>query len=148
MLRLTDDSTTDLLQNKTVWSGLYRNHRCETVLPEHRRYRVKVDAEQFGSQQVTRNYLLRGRIVPVPSNYDPLKRTYTGLWDGTFKPARTDNPARCVLDMLTHPRYGMEAALLLPMSISGRCMPLHSTAISLFLTVLAGQSRVSPAMRI
>ena len=107
MLRLTDDSTTDLLQNKTVWSGYTEIIDVKQRYPNTAVIGVKVDAEQFGSQQVTRNYLLRGRIVQVPSNYDPLKRTYTGLWDGTFKPAWTDNPAWCVLDMLTHPRYGM-----------------------------------------
>ncbi|HCR3451285.1 TPA: host specificity protein J [Citrobacter werkmanii] len=107
MLRLTDDSTTDLLQNKTVWSGYTEIIDVKQCYPNTAVIGVKVDAEQFGSQQVTRNYHLRGRIVPVPSNYDPLKRTYSGIWDGTFKPAWTDNPAWCVLDMLTHPRYGM-----------------------------------------
>ncbi|EIF5781378.1 host specificity protein J [Salmonella enterica] len=107
MQRLTDDSTTDLLQNKTVWSGYTEIIDVKQCYPNTAVIGVKVDAEQFGSQQVTRNYHLRGRIVPVPSNYDPLKRTYSGIWDGTFKPAWTDNPAWCVLDMLTHPRYGM-----------------------------------------
>ncbi|EJR6690553.1 host specificity protein J [Salmonella enterica] len=107
MLRITDDSTTDLLQNKTVWSGYTEIIDVKQRYPNTAVIGVKVDAEQFGSQQVTRNYLLRGRIVPVPSNYDPVKRTYMGIWDGTFKPAWTDNPAWCVLDMLTHPRYGM-----------------------------------------
>ncbi|MEL0566806.1 phage attachment tail tip protein J [Citrobacter werkmanii] len=107
MQRLTDDSTTDLLQNKTVWSGYTEIIDVKQRYPNTAVIGVKVDAEQFGSQQVTRNYHLRGRIMPVPSNYDPLKRTYTGIWDGTFKPAYTNNPAWCVLDMLTHPRYGM-----------------------------------------
>ncbi|EAV9245754.1 host specificity protein J [Salmonella enterica] len=107
MLRITDDSTTDLLQNKTVWSGYTEIIDVKQRYPNTAVIGVKVDAEQFGSQQVTRNYLLRGRIVPVPSNYDPVKRTYMGIWDGTFKPAWTDNPAWCVLDMLTHPRYSM-----------------------------------------
>lgn len=107
MQRITDDSTTDLLQNKTVWSGYTEIIDVKQLYPNTAVIGVKVDAEQFGSQQVTRNYLLRGRIVQVPSNYDPVKRTYSGLWDGTFKPAWTDNPAWCVLDMLTHLRYGM-----------------------------------------
>lgn len=107
MLRITDDSTTDQMQNKTVWSSYTEIIDVKQRYPNTAVIGVKVDAEQFGSQQVARNYLLRGRIVPVPSNYDPVKRTYTGIWDGTFKPAWTDNPAWCVLDMLTHPRYGM-----------------------------------------
>ncbi|HBM9891381.1 TPA: host specificity protein J, partial [Escherichia coli] len=68
---------------------------------------VQVDSEQFGSQQVSRNYHLRGRILQVPSNYDPEKRTYSGIWDGTLKPAYSNNIAWCLWDMLTHPRYGM-----------------------------------------
>ncbi|EET5258542.1 host specificity protein J, partial [Escherichia coli] len=64
-------------------------------------------AEQFGGQQMTVNYHIRGRIIQVPSNYDPEKRTYSGIWDGSLKPAYSNNPAWCLWDMLTHPRYGM-----------------------------------------
>ncbi|HBL6850703.1 TPA: host specificity protein J, partial [Escherichia coli] len=46
-------------------------------------------------------------IIQVPSNYDPEKRTYSGIWDGSLKPAYSNNPAWCLWDMLTHPRYGM-----------------------------------------
>ncbi len=63
--------------------------------------------EQFGGQQMTVNYHIRGRIIQVPSNYDPEKRTYSGIWDGSLKPAYSNNPAWCLWDMLTHPRYGM-----------------------------------------
>ncbi|EPX8431809.1 phage tail tip protein, partial [Escherichia coli] len=35
------------------------------------------------------------------------KRTYSGIWDGSLKPAYSNNPAWCLWDMLTHPRYGM-----------------------------------------
>ncbi|CTT68850.1 fibronectin type III [Escherichia coli] len=68
---------------------------------------MQVDSEQFGSQQVSRNYHLRGRILQVPSNYNPQTRQYSGIWDGTLKPAYSNNPAWCLWDMLTHPRYGM-----------------------------------------
>ena len=68
---------------------------------------MQVDSEQFGSQQVSRNYHLRGRILQVPSNYNPQTRQYSGIWDGTLKPAYSNNMAWCLWDMLTHPRYGM-----------------------------------------
>ncbi|HBK2507069.1 TPA: host specificity protein J, partial [Escherichia coli] len=58
-------------------------------------------------QQVSRNYHLRGRILQVPSNYNPQTRQYSGIWDGTLKPAYSNNMAWCLWDMLTHPRYGM-----------------------------------------
>ncbi|EKR4133538.1 phage tail protein [Salmonella enterica] len=107
MVRTTDDSTTSMLQNKTLWSSYTEIIDIKQTYPNTAVVGLQVDAEQFGSQQVTVNYHLEGRTVLVPSNYDPVSRTYAGLWDGTFKPAYTNNPAWCVLDLLTHPRYGM-----------------------------------------
>lgn len=107
MVRVTPDSTTDRLQNKTLWSSYTEIIDIRQGYPGTAIAGLLVDAEQFGSQQVTRNYHLRGRIFQVPSNYDPDTRTYTGLWDGTLKPAYTNNPAWCTMDILTHPRYGL-----------------------------------------
>ncbi|WP_063105088.1 phage tail tip domain-containing protein, partial [Escherichia coli] len=47
-------------------------------------------------------------------NYDPEKRTYSGIWDGSLKPAYSNTPAWCLWDMLTHPRYGMGKRLGAP----------------------------------
>ncbi|HFW3111333.1 TPA: phage tail protein [Salmonella enterica subsp. diarizonae serovar 61:r:-] len=107
MVRVTPDSTSDMLQNKTLWSSYTEIIDIKQTYPNTAVAGLQVDAEQFGSQQVTVNYHLQGMIVQVPSNYDPDTRTYAGIWDGAFKPAYTNNPAWCVLDMLTHPRYGM-----------------------------------------
>jgi predicted phage tail protein len=67
---------------------------------------IIIDAQQF-SNIPTRAYDLYGRIVSVPSNYDPTTRAYTGVWDGSFKPAWTNNPAWIFYDLATHPRYGL-----------------------------------------
>ncbi|MGG6157314.1 host specificity protein J, partial [Salmonella enterica] len=107
MVRITDDSTTSMLQNKTLWSSFTEIIDIKQTYPNTAVVGLQVDAEQFGSQQVTVNFHLEGRVLLVPSNYDPVSRTYAGLWGGTFKPAYTNNPAWCVLDLLTHPRYGM-----------------------------------------
>ncbi|EET9822473.1 host specificity protein J [Escherichia coli] len=107
MRRMTPDSTTDQLQNKTLWSSYTEIIDVKQGYPNTALVGVQVDSEQFGSQQVSRNYHLRGRILQVPSNYDPEKRTYSGIWDGTLKPAYSNNMAWCLWDMLTHPRYGM-----------------------------------------
>ncbi|EHG7532544.1 host specificity protein J [Escherichia albertii] len=107
MRRLTPDSTTDQLQNKTIWSSYTEIIDVKQGYPNTALVGVQVDSEQFGSQQVSRNYHLRGRILQVPSNYNPQTRQYSGIWDGTFKPAYSDNMAWCLWDMLTHPRYGM-----------------------------------------
>ena len=107
MVRVTPDSTSDQLQNKSVWSSYTEITDIRQAYPGTAVAGMKVAAEQFGSQQITVNYHIYGRIVQVPSNYDPKTRTYTGIWNGVFKPAYTNNPAWCLLDMLTHPRYGM-----------------------------------------
>ncbi|EMK7335150.1 host specificity protein J, partial [Escherichia coli] len=107
MRRMTPDSTTDQLQNKTLWSSYTEIIDVKQCYPNTALVGVQVDSEQFGSQQVSRNYHLRGRILQVPSNYNPQTRQYSGIWDGTFKPAYSNNMVWCLWDMLTHPRYGM-----------------------------------------
>ncbi|HFT9034492.1 TPA: phage tail protein [Escherichia coli] len=107
MRRMTPDSTTDRLQNKTLWSSYTEIIDVKQCYPNTALVGVQVDSEQFGSQQVSRNYHLCGRILQVPSNYNPQTRQYSGIWDGTFKPAYSNNMAWCLWDMLTHPRYGM-----------------------------------------
>ncbi len=107
MVRETADSTTDQLQNKTLWSSYTEIIDVKQCYPNTAIVGLQVDAEQFGGQQMTVNYHIRGRIIQVPSNYGPEKRTYSGIWDGSLKPAYSNNPAWCLWDMLTHPRYGM-----------------------------------------
>ncbi|ENQ9352330.1 host specificity protein J [Escherichia coli] len=107
MVRETADSTTDQLQNRTLWSSYTEIIDVKQCYPNTAIVGLQVDAKQFGGQQMTVNYHIRGRIIQVPSNYDPEKRTYSGIWDGSLKPAYSNNPAWCLWDMLTPPRYGM-----------------------------------------
>ena len=67
---------------------------------------LQFDAKQF---QDTPKFsaLMRGRIVQVPTNYDPQTRTYTGDWNGIFKLAYTNNPVWIWRDLLLHRRYGL-----------------------------------------
>jgi hypothetical protein len=64
------------------------------------------DARYFSSIP-SRTYLMKLLKVKVPSNYDPIKKTYSGAWNGKFKLAWTDNPAWCYYDMLTNNRFGL-----------------------------------------
>ncbi|ENS0674013.1 hypothetical protein ACEZWD_004141, partial [Escherichia coli] len=91
-------------QNKTLWSSYTEIIDVKQCYPNTALVGVQVDSEQFGNQQVSRNYHLRGRILQVPSNYNPQTRQYSGIWDGTLKPAYSNNMAWCLWDMLTHPR--------------------------------------------
>jgi predicted phage tail protein len=75
--------------------------------PNSAYYAVRFDAQTFGGQIPSRSYLLDGRIISVPTNYDPVARTYDGVWDGTFKQAYSNNPAWVYYDLLLHHRYGL-----------------------------------------
>lgn len=67
---------------------------------------IQIDASQFQGIPV-RSYDMLGRIINVPSNYNPANRSYEGVWDGTFKPAWTDNPAWVFYDLVLNDRYGL-----------------------------------------
>ena len=53
--------------------------------------------------------IYKGLLVRIPSNYDPITRIYTGIWDGTFNVAWTDNPAWCTYDFIMNDRYGIKS---------------------------------------
>ncbi|MGT3964919.1 host specificity protein J [Stenotrophomonas maltophilia] len=67
---------------------------------------IQIDGSQFQGKPTTA-YRIWGRIIRVPINYDPIARTYTGVWDGTFKSAWTNNPAWVFFDMVTNDRFGL-----------------------------------------
>ncbi|MGY0149246.1 TipJ family phage tail tip protein [Edwardsiella tarda] len=107
VVRVTPDSTSDQLQNRTLWSSYTEIIDIRQRYPNTAVVGLLVNSEQFGSQQVRRTYLVRGRIIQVPANYDPHTRHYEGLWQGDFKAAWSNNPAWVLYDLLTHPRYGL-----------------------------------------
>lgn len=50
-----------------------------------------------------------GMIIKIPSNYNPIDRTYDGIWDGTFTMAWSNNPAWVLYDFVMNDRYGLRA---------------------------------------
>lgn len=108
--RTTNDSTTQRLQNNTIWSSYTEIIDTEFAYPNTALMGVKFDSEYF-SNIPTRTYDLLGLKVKVPSNYDTRTRQYTGIWDGTFKVDWTDNPAWVLYDVVTNKRYGLGGRL-------------------------------------
>ena len=104
--RVTADSTAQTLQNKTQIQGYTEVIDARMRYPHTALLYVEYDAKTF--PQVPRvSCLLQGRQIQVPSNYDPVARTYTGNWDGTFKWAFTDNPAWVFYDIATNDRFSI-----------------------------------------
>jgi len=67
---------------------------------------IEFSAEQFRNiPAVTIETKLKK--MQVPSNYDPVARSYTGVWDGTFKQAWTDNAVWMTYDITTADRFGL-----------------------------------------
>ncbi|MCD0280450.1 host specificity protein J [Xanthomonas melonis] len=67
---------------------------------------IELDASQFQAIPTLASDN-QGRIIQVPSNYNPDTRSYSGIWDGTFKSALSDNPAWVFFDIVTQDRFGM-----------------------------------------
>ena len=66
------------------------------------------NADQFGGQVPDILIKGKGRKVQVPSNYDPVARTYTGTWDLSMNPVKqfTNNIAWVLYDAL-HDAQGL-----------------------------------------
>jgi predicted phage tail protein len=94
-------------QNQTWWSSYATIVKGKFTYDDTALVSLYVDAFLFGSNVGTRSYHVKGLIIDVPANYDPVARTYSGIWDGTFKPAWTNNPAWIFWDLVTNTRYGI-----------------------------------------
>lgn len=69
---------------------------------------VEFDSELFPSALPNISIKKKWKIINVPSNYDPISRTYSGAWDGTWKKAWSNNPAFVLYDLITNQRYGLD----------------------------------------
>jgi len=104
--RITPDSTSDLLTNGTIWNSYTEITDDNLSYPYAAIAGCVVDRDQY-TDTPTRTYHLRGLIVDVPDNYDPIARTYAGIWTGGFKPAWTNNPAWIFRALVKNTRYGL-----------------------------------------
>jgi Putative phage tail protein len=106
LARVTADSTTVELQNDLFWDSY------TAIIDDRVNYTLSacigltVDAEQFQAIP-KRTYDLKGLYIGIPSNYDPIARTYSGVWDGTFQYNWSNNPAWVWLDLIRVGRYGL-----------------------------------------
>lgn len=104
--RITPNSTSGAIADTTTVESSTDVIDAKLRYPGSAIIGLQFDASQFQSIP-SRSFELRGRIIKVPSNYDPQTRVYSGVWDGTFKSAWTDNPAWIYYDLLLHQRYGL-----------------------------------------
>ena len=103
-----DDNTSDYKHNDIYWAAYTEIIGYKMIYPHTACMMVRGNAETFGSSVPNRAYKIKGIIVEVPNNYDPETRQYSGIWDGTFKNAWTDNPAWVLRDIIESGRYGLK----------------------------------------
>ena len=104
--------TNTLEQNSLFWQTYTTILQQQFTYPNSALLYVAVDTTYFNAQP-TISVLSKGLICTIPSNYNPVTRTYTGIWDGTFTRAYSNNPAWCLLMLLTNPIYGTGQYILL-----------------------------------
>jgi len=114
VFRLTPDSLQGTLRNQTYIDSITEIYGNSFCYPNSAIVSQKFSAEYF-NQIPARAFDVRLLKVKIPSNYDPITKTYEGIWDGTWKSDEygndglfwTDNPAWCFYDILTNSRYGL-----------------------------------------
>lgn len=104
--RITPNSTSEYISDKMYVDALTEVIDLKLSYPNTAMLGLQYDAETF-SNVAKVAVDLKGIKVQVPSNYDPVARTYAGMWDGTFKRTYTNNPAWIYYDICTSKRYAL-----------------------------------------
>ena len=104
--RLTPQSIVSTIQDITQVSSMVEIIDANLRHPMTAVVGLLLDAKTFPNG-ATRAYRMRGRIIEIPSNYDPETRTYSGNWDGTFKLGWTNCPPWIWRDIIVNKRYGL-----------------------------------------
>ncbi|MBS0675826.1 phage tail protein [Acinetobacter baumannii] len=104
--RITANSNSEFISDKMYVEAFTEVVDAKLRYPNTALLGLQYDAETFGN--VSKLAVdLKGRLLLVPTNYNPQTRQYTGIWDGTFKRAYTNNPAWIYYDLCTNDRYGL-----------------------------------------
>ena len=105
--RITADSTSSKLVNAFKVFSFAEVIDSKLRYPNTALLYIEVDASQFSGQAPKVTCKPKGRLVRVPTTYDPVSRTYAGTWQGDFKYAYTDNPAWIFYDLVLDKIFGM-----------------------------------------
>ena len=104
--RITPNSDSEYISDKMYVDAITEIIDLKLSYPNTALLGLQYDAETF-SNVAKVAVDLKGIKLQVPTNYDPVARTYAGMWDGTFKRAYTNNPAWIYYDICTAKRYAL-----------------------------------------
>lgn len=104
--RLTPNSMSEYVSDKMYIEAVTEVIDAKLCYPNTALLGLQYDAETFGNvAKVAAD--TKGKILKVPTNYNPATRQYVGMWDGTFKEAYSNNPAWIYYDICTVDRYAL-----------------------------------------
>lgn len=110
-LRITklSPANTESLFSDFSWESFQETIATPRSYPNTAVIQVCGEASDQFSSIPTWSGIYEGLIIKVPTNYDPVARTYTGAWDGSWQLAYTNNPAWCLYDFVMNDRYGIKS---------------------------------------
>ncbi|MCU4491311.1 phage tail protein [Acinetobacter guillouiae] len=114
VIRKTPNSSSEYVSDKMYIQAITEVVDLKLAYPNTALIGLQYDAETF-SNIAKIAVDLKGVKIKVPSNYDPVSRTYIGIWDGLFKRAYSNNPAWIYYDLCTNKRYALGNRLTEPM---------------------------------
>ncbi|MBJ2215734.1 phage tail protein [Pseudomonas carnis] len=104
--RLTPNQNSNKVADTMLIAGYTEVIDAKLRYPNTALLYIEFDAEQFTNIPAV-TLKCKARRWMVPSNYDPVHRTYSGTWDGTMKSAWTNNPAWITYGICTEDRFGL-----------------------------------------
>ena len=104
--RITPNDPSEYVQDTMMIDAVAEVIDVKLAYPNTALLGIQYNAETFNSIAKIAVHM-KGSIIRVPSNYDPVARTYTGIWDGTFKDAYSNNPAWAYYYLCTQWRFGL-----------------------------------------
>jgi predicted phage tail protein len=104
--RVTENKNNNKISDTMQIAGFTEVIDAKIRYPNTALLYIEFSAEQFRSIPAV-TVSCKARKWPVPSNYDPVARTYIGIWDGTFKEAYTNNPCWATRGITINDRFGL-----------------------------------------
>jgi predicted phage tail protein len=104
--RLTANQNSNKIADTMLIAGITEVIDAKLRYPNTALLYIEFDAEQFTNIPAV-TVKCKARRWMVPSNYDPVARTYAGTWDGSMKSAWTNNPAWITYGVCTEDRFGL-----------------------------------------
>ena len=105
--RITPDSTSTKLINAFKVFSFAEVIDSKLRYPNTALLYVELDSSQFNGSVPKTTCKPKGKLIRVPTTYDPVTRIYSGTWAGEFKIAYSNNPAWIFYDLVLDEIYGM-----------------------------------------